>query len=428
MSRSDSPPPPNDDQQSLALSAALFSKLSLAASNNTATSDTPAEKARPHAPPLAAPQPQSQPPAFAPHSSNPNPTNPLLRRLPATPPTTASATSTGSYSSSVTGSPLPERRPASAPRTVLVAEKWLVLEKIGEGSFGQVFSGEDRDTRDRVAIKRERTDCRTPQLQNEFAIYKKLQDAEGFPKVFFGGVEDVYNVLVMEQLGPSLKELQAASPSLSLPLRTVVYCIPQMLQCLETLHKRGYIFRDAKPGQFCVGRYGDDLAAHPRIYLIDLGLAVSYLDNQGKHLPTCRPDGRRHKTGTARYASLNVHRGYDHSRRDDIESLAYLVIELVRGTLPWSKLRALSSAEGWRRTKEYKYEMTEWEIASGLPEEFAKLLKYARELSYAQTPDYRMLERWFTELGARLGDPRDKLVWHCPDPSLPADGGWSTTI
>ncbi|KAJ3184663.1 hypothetical protein HDU87_004066 [Geranomyces variabilis] len=428
MSRSDSPPPPNDDQQSL--SAALFSKLSLAANNNnssTTTSDNPGQQP-PSKLPLAAPQ---QPPALPPHSTNNNltaPQNILLRRLPATPPTTASATSTGSYSNSVTGSPLPERRPTSAPRTVLVAEKWLVLEKIGEGSFGQVFSGEDRDTRDRVAIKRERTDCRTPQLQNEFAIYKKLQDAEGFPKVFFGGVEDVYNVLVMEQLGPSLKELQAMSPALSLPLRTVVYCIPQMLQCLETLHTRGYIFRDAKPGQFCVGRYGDDLAAHPRIYLIDLGLAVSYLDSQGKHLPKCRPDGRRHKTGTARYASLKVHRGYDHSRRDDIESLAYLVIELVRGTLPWSKLRVLSAAEGWKRTKEYKHEMTEWEIADGLPDEFAKMLKYARDLSYAAAPDYRMLERWFRELGARLGDPRDKLVWTCPDPSLPANGGWSTAI
>ncbi|KAJ3161198.1 hypothetical protein HDU86_007820 [Geranomyces michiganensis] len=414
MSRSDSPPL---DDPSLALSAALFSKLSLAA-------------ASPQPPPR--PPQQLQPPQphalREPHSI----TQDLLRRLPGTPSTSASVTSscsysnsvTGSYSNSVTGSPLPERRPTSAPRIVLVADKWLVLEKIGEGSFGQVFSGEDRDTRDRVAIKREKMDCRAPQLQNEFAIYQKLQDAECFPKVFYGGVEGPYNVLVMELLGPSLKELQAMSPSLSLPLRTVVYCIPQMLGCLEALHTRGYIFRDAKPGQFCVGRDGDDLSAHPRIYLIDLGLAQPFLDSEGKHIPSSRPDSRRQKTGTARYASLAVHRGWDHSRRDDIESLAYLVIELVRGTLPWSKIRAMSSKEGWKRTKELKSELTEWEIAAGLPDEFAKLLKYARELPYAKAPDYRMLAHWFTDLAQRLGDPDEPLVWHCEDSSLPADGGW----
>ncbi len=83
--------------------------------------------------------------------------------------------------------------------------------------------------------------------------------------------------------------------------------------------------------------YGDEvdfqavLSEKPLIYLIDFGLARSYLQPNGRHIKNERAKPRSGKTGTARYASINVHKGRKHTRRDDLESLAYCLIELAVG-------------------------------------------------------------------------------------------------
>ncbi|KAJ3011887.1 casein kinase I [Thoreauomyces humboldtii] len=308
---------------------------------------------------------------------------------------------------------------------VLVASKWVVREKIGEGSFGEVFAGEDTVTNHRVAIKREDARCNSPQLQHEYKLYKELGDCEGFPQCYYGGMEGSYNVMVMSCLGPSLKQLQQLSPAGTLPLRTIVYCIPQMIRRLKELHSRNIVFRDVKPGQFCVGHHDDDRTGRPTIFLVDLGLATHLADTSGKHNRSQKRENHRTPTGTARYASINVHKGKLNSRRDDIESLGYVVVELAKGRLPWSNMRAMSSHEGWRKTLAVKQDTLIFNLTEGLPEEFEELIVHARDLAFNDVPDYARLERMFLALGERMDQaasagPLTPLEWEVPE----QPGGW----
>ncbi|TPX55080.1 hypothetical protein PhCBS80983_g05616 [Powellomyces hirtus] len=310
---------------------------------------------------------------------------------------------------------------------VVIANKWDVLEKIGEGSFGQVFAGVDAETGERVAIKREAAEAHVPQLEHEYELYRYLTNVPGFPRVLYGGREGQYNVMVMEQLGPSLKDLQRKSPAGMLPLRTVVYCVPHMLRRLEDLHARGIVFRDVKPGQFCVGQYGENIHHAPMIYLVDLGLATYYTDKTGRHIAPKKPEFKKSKTGTARYASINVHKGRQHTRRDDIESLGYLIVELVKGRLPWTNMRAMTSHEGWKKTLAMKEDTLLYDLTDGLPDEFRMLLQYARDLQFKDTPDYRWIERMFVELALRLDEDAPgnrELIWEVEEQELEDGGGW----
>ncbi|KAI8843642.1 kinase-like domain-containing protein [Chytridium lagenaria] len=279
--------------------------------------------------------------------------------------------------------------PSSAPLPELLHVcngRWVVSGRIG------ILSAEEAETGKRVAIKRELATA-SAQLFNEVEMYDNLNGLEGLPKIFYFGLEGPYNVMVMERLGSSLKELHRDSPTGKIPVKTVTFFVPQLLRRLQSVHETGIVFRDIKPDQFY----------RPTIYLIDFGLATLYIDiNTGEHVKSVKPVRNMLKTGTARYASINVHKGKVHTRRDDLESLAYVLIELIKGKLPWSGIGARNPLQGWRRIGVLKDDLAVAELTEGLPEEYATLLEYARELKFSEEPDYEELIRMFAELYMRL--------------------------
>ena len=101
----------------------------------------------------------------------------------------------------------------------------------------------------------------------------------------------------------------------------------EMIDRIKVIHNKHYIYRDIKPENIMIG----DITNYSSIYLIDFGLAKLYKNMDGKHIPE---NIRRGLVGTPRYASINSHNGIELSRRDDLESLAYMLIYLVKGTLP----------------------------------------------------------------------------------------------
>ncbi|XP_042437428.1 casein kinase 1-like protein HD16 [Zingiber officinale] len=219
---------------------------------------------------------------------------------------------------------------------------YKVERKLGKGGFGQVFVGRrvsggiERSTglnAMEVAIKFEH---RTSKGCNygppyEWQVYSALGGSYGVPRVHYKGRQGDYYVMVMDMLGPSLWD--AWNSSGQAMSSEMVACIAvESISILESMHSKGYVHGDVKPENFLLGQ--PSTPQEKKLFLVDLGLATRWRDaSSGVHVDyDQRPDVFR---GTVRYASVNAHLGRTASRRDDLESLAYTLIFLHRGRLPW---------------------------------------------------------------------------------------------
>jgi len=276
---------------------------------------------------------------------------------------------------------------------------------LGEGSFGVVFRGVEKAHPSRaVAIKFESTETdELPQLETEYRVYTKLQSVARrrrllTPEVYwFGDTPDgKYRVMVMELFDASLEDLRrrGGTDGRRMSLKTVLMLADQMLARLEASHAAGIVHRDIKPDNFLMGT--GEHAHH--VYLIDYGLC--------KRLYTSSSEGQRHAplktgkqlTGTPRYASLNTHRGLEQSRRDDLESLGFVLVFLLKGRLPWQGIRVKDMDRKTRIIGKRKEKISPEELCAGLPAELLLYFRYCRGLDYEQEPDYVYLRRTFRNL------------------------------
>ncbi|KAF7837902.1 casein kinase 1-like protein 1 [Senna tora] len=251
-------------------------------------------------------------------------------------------------------------------------------------------------TNEEVAIKLENVKTKHPQLLYESKLYRILQGGTGIPNVKWFGVEGDYNVLVIDLLGPSLEDLFNFC-SRKLSLKTVLMLADQMINRVEFFHSKSFLHRDIKPDNFLMGlgRRAN------QVYVIDFGLAKKYRDSSThQHIPYRE---NKNLTGTARYASMNTHLGIEQSRRDDLESLGYVLMYFLRGSLPWQGLKAGTKKQKYERISEKKVSTSIEALCRGYPTEFASYFHYCRSLRFDDKPDYAYLKRIFRDLFIREG-------------------------
>lgn len=272
---------------------------------------------------------------------------------------------------------------------------------IGSGSFGKVLYGIHVDRQSEYAIKFEKSTVKNSVLAEELRIYTSLKGGDGIPQIYYYGKYKEYKVMVMDLLGPSLdKFFKICNKRLS--LETTVNFGEQMISRVEFVHSKSYLHRDIKPNNFNLGSFSRNFN-DSTIFIVDFGLSKEYVEpDTGLHYDY--KDGRSF-VGTPRYASVNTHLGIRQSRRDDLESIIYVLIYFLKGELPWQGIRAKTKSEKKEKIKMKKKTMLSEELCSGLPPEMAFILNYTKNLKFDQTPDYEYMRNLLNKIKSNFNYP-----------------------
>ena len=269
----------------------------------------------------------------------------------------------------------------------LLFNKFKLLEKIGEGSFGSVYIVQSIYSHKLYAAKLEL--IKNSNILEEESLFMSYINCPRIPKVKLFGYSEPFMILIMELLGPSLDSILNSLPDNKMSIRCVCNIAYQMLSIFENIHNNDIIHRDIKPANINIG-IGDNSKF---LYLIDFGLCKKYRSSKTKkHYPYVQGKGL---IGNVRYSSLNALEGKSQSRRDDLESLGYVLIYLCLGKLPWQGKISNSKEDKYYKIKEIKKNITPAELCETLPKQFEMYMKYVKNLKYEENPNYSYLKGLF---------------------------------
>ena len=276
--------------------------------------------------------------------------------------------------------------------------KYKAIKKLGEGSFGKVYKAEYNG--DYYAIKMENKSKEQGLLELEATIMSYLK-GPNIPFIKSYGYSGDFNVLVMQLLDKSLEDLINKYNTFS--IKTVAMLGYQMVNILQYIHDRHIIHRDIKPDNFVMGAQEDNA----KLYILDFGLAKKY--RSSRTLVQYPYVKKKKLTGTARYASIHALEAYEQSRRDDLESVGYVLMYFLRGNLPWQGLKVRSKEDRYKKILGKKKETSSQDLCKEFPHEFFEYVDYSKNLEYEENPDYDFLRQKFLDVLKGLNEEMDYI-------------------
>ena len=280
----------------------------------------------------------------------------------------------------------------------ILLQKFKIIKRIGKGAFGSVYLGKDLSKEEYVAIKLEIRDQNDIILERETYILYMLKGL-GIPQVIAYGHNLKYNILIQELLGKSLDNI-LFDKKYKFSLKDSCMAGIQILDRLEYIHNKGIIHRDIKADNFLIGIKKKEI-----IYIIDFGLAKQYLNNKtGKHVKYCV---NKKWSGTSRFASANTLKGIEPSRRDDMESFCYLLLYLMKGSLPWDQINEPSEINEILIIYKMKEYMPADIMFKDLPWQMSEFYKYCKNLNFEQKPNYNYLRKLLINILEYIGEKND---------------------
>ena len=273
--------------------------------------------------------------------------------------------------------------------------RFKLLGKLNQGSFGKVHKGFDTEKNKFVAIKVE-TRKSDGHLKKEALIYQKyanckISDTAKWPELHaYAVLPRGVSFMVVDLLGPDIECIMKATPQGRLPSYMVGYFAYKMINLIKVFHSQGYVHRDIKPQNFVIEHYNDDRCPkYPEVFLVDYGLAKRYLNADMSHTELIQ---RNNVGGTVRYSSTNAHLGLEPSRRDDLQSLGYTLVYLALGSLPWQNRK---KPEVMTLKMQTTVESLCQELKEPLRSAIMQFMRYVSSLLYDQEPDYAYCQELF---------------------------------
>lgn len=277
-------------------------------------------------------------------------------------------------------------------RKKLIFKKYRIEKQIYTSYLSKVYEGKNELTKEKVVLKLEKIESVYESLESEAYFLLFLKNV-GIPRLITYGKFQNYKVLIEELLGESLYLIWKKKLKEEDKLRDICLIALQCIDRLQFIHSKGVIHRDIKPSNFLFGIQNPNI-----IYLIDFGLAKKYKSSRtGKHvkfgyMPTIN--------GSLDFMSINCTKKIVQSRRDDMESLGYVLIYLAKKNLPWIKINDTKTdlKLKYKKIKELILSTTPEELCSGLPQQFTQYINYCRKLEFEEEPNYDYLKNLFVEM------------------------------
>jgi serine/threonine protein kinase len=262
---------------------------------------------------------------------------------------------------------------------VIIGNKYEIENMIGKGTFGKIYKGNNIRTKEDVAIKMEEwTDSKSfNSLKYETQIYQYLNNSIGIPNLKWYGTYNNYRYIVLELLGDNLVDSKLKNGVFS-PIKTMEIGL-NALNILENIHQKGIIHRDLKPDNFLFGINEKT----EKLYLIDYGICKRYTKDNGEHIVMKQTNNI---IGSFNYCSINSHNLFELSRRDDLESLMYVLIFISTKELIWENIRNVDNI------KKKKELLTNNILIPGIIDNLILILKYIKQLAFEEIPDYKFIE------------------------------------
>ena len=266
----------------------------------------------------------------------------------------------------------------------IIFEKYQITKIIEKTKNLQIYEGKNIVSDELIIIKIEqKKDKKKKGILEKESYYLNYLKSQGIPSIQKIGYFRNNIISIQSLLGLSLTQLFIKNFG-KLKLKDIALISIQLLERIKYIHSKNIIHCDICPNNFVlgVGRFQNI------IYMTHFNSAKSYIDKNTLEHIKIKYKASNKFTGNYIFASVNALRGLELSRRDDLESLGYILIYFLKGSLPWEHSKSLNISEQIRKIYQIKKNYNLSILCDGVPEEFKLFLNYVKSLSFQEEPDY----------------------------------------